>query len=325
MRILRPLLLFAATIGTTCWALGWAGGLTLMAILVSHEMGHYLTARRHGVPASLPHFIPMPPFFLLGTLGAVISMRTDRATRNQLMDIGAAGPIAGFLVAVPAMIAGVMLSKVAPISGPTAYLGDSMLSYVITELLAPARPPGTDLMAHSVLMGAWGGFLVTAINLIPLGQLDGGHVLYAFSPRASEVWMRRIYKLLIVLGVVGLLVHVPFMLPESVEVPPALLTVLRPFRPYITYALLIWALFGRFTGLRHPPVVDETEPLTPRRRYTAYACLAIMLLTFMPSPIWMDRGESPVTTTSSPSPDGGDRAPPGDAPESAPLAPPAER
>src|SRR5687767_10451671 len=189
-QVIRPLLLFLATIGTTCWALGVSGGLVLMAILAAHEMGHYLVARRFGVPASLPHFIPLPPIFLLGTLGAVISMRTDKATRNQLMAIGAAGPIAGFVIAVPAMIAGVMLSDVVPIEGPVTFLGDSMLSWAMVELLAPPRPPGTDLWAHSLLIGAWGGFLVTAINLIPLGQLDGGHVLYAFSPRRSERWMR---------------------------------------------------------------------------------------------------------------------------------------
>lgn len=294
-RILLPLVLFVATCGTTTATLGIAGGATLMAILVAHEMGHYLVARRHGVPASLPHFIPLPPkLFLLGTLGAVIALRTDKATRNQLMDIGAAGPIAGFIVAVPAMVAGVLLSKVEPAAaGQTfTFFGDSLLSYGITELLAPPRPPGTDLFAHPVLIGAWAGFLVTAINLIPLGQLDGGHVLHALAPARSPVWMARIYRLLLVLGWIGLAVHLPYMLSDLVEVPAPILAATRPLRGHITYAFLIWALFGRFTGLRHPPVSDEAEPLTPLRRATAYACLAIFILTFMPSPIWQDQAPS---------------------------------
>jgi membrane-associated protease RseP (regulator of RpoE activity) len=311
MRVLLPIALFIATIGSTIWALGVRGGLTLMAILVSHEMGHYLVARKHGVPASLPYFIPMPKFFLLGTLGAVIRMRTDRATRNQLMEIGAAGPIAGFIVAVPAMIAGVMLSEVGPIGPDSAFLGDSILSYAITELLAPVRPPGTDLMADPVLVGAWAGFLVTAINLIPLGQLDGGHVLYAFSPKKSERRMRILYWILIVLGTFGILVHAPWF------------EALAPLRRFVSVGLLVWAMFGRFTGLRHPPVVDESEPLTKRSRAIAYACAILFALTFMPSPIWTGV-ESPAESPPSRSSDAEDPARSADAPGSAPSVPPPE-
>src|SRR5262249_51176464 len=149
---------------------GLAFSATILSIMMAHEMGHYLVARYHGVRASLPFFVPvpLPP---LGTLGAVISMRTDQATRNQLVDIGAAGPICGFIASVPAMIIGLKLSHLQkhgafPIPGSegTSFLGDSILSYVFTQIIVPDMPEGYDLSAHPVLMGAWAGFLLTAIN-----------------------------------------------------------------------------------------------------------------------------------------------------------------
>jgi Zn-dependent protease len=351
-RVMLPVLLFLLTIVSTTIAGmaqfgsqtdGLAFSASILSILFSHEMGHYLVARRHGVDASLPHFIPMPPIFMLGTLGAVIGMRTDQATRNQLMDIGAAGPIAGFIVAVPAMILGVYLSQIVPavsteleaIFGPSAitglasfvlprvsgqFYGDSLLSAGIIRVLRPGLPEGYDLVLNPVLLGAWGGFLVTAINLLPMGQLDGGHVLYAFSPRHAARWAARIHRALNVLGVVGLLVHGPTIVYGLLQaagaivgsqivpvvgpviatrvvasiglsgsaIPVEVFETLRPLFPFTSYAFLIWALFGKMTGLRHPPVRQEAEPLTPARRWTAYLCAAILLLTFMPSPAWLD-------------------------------------
>ncbi len=295
---LLPLVLFVATVFTTTLAGGLAFSVTLMSILVAHEMGHYLVARRHGVEATLPHFIPVPPLFMLGTLGAVIAMRTDRASRNALLDIGAAGPIAGFVVAVPAMIVGIHLStlvEVAAAQGPLTFFGDSLLTAGLVKLLRPDVVGGLDLEAHPVFIGAWAGFLVTAINLLPMGQLDGGHVAYAISPTRAPIWARRVFRALIVLGCVGLVVHGPSVVFSILAlfgaedaIPLSLFEALRPLLPWTSYAFLVWAFLGRATGLEHPPIADPTEPLTQRRKVTAAVCLVIGVLTFMPSPAWVD-------------------------------------
>lgn len=295
---LLPLFLFFATLATTTWAGGPAFSATLMSILVAHEMGHYLVARAYGVEASLPHFIPMPPPFMLGTLGAVIGMRTDRASRNALLDIGAAGPVAGFVVAVPAMIAGIHLSSLVEISaasGPLTYFGDSLLTAGLVKVLRPDVVAGFDLQAHPVFIGAWAGFLVTAINLLPMGQLDGGHVAYAVSPAGASRLAHRTFGVLIALGILGLIVHGPSLVYGLLElagisdpIPVSVFEALHPFLPWTSYAFLIWAFLGRATGLDHPPIADPTEPLTPRRKLTALACLVIGVLTFMPSPAWVD-------------------------------------
>jgi len=293
-----PLLLFVATVATTTWSGGAEFSATLLSILVAHEMGHYVAARWHGVPASLPHFIPLPPPFMLGTLGAVITMRTDRARRHQLLDIGAAGPIAGFIVAVPAMVIGIRASEVGSLEGAGAvfHFGDSLLSAALIELVGPPLADGQELMAHPILIGAWAGFLVTAINLLPMGQLDGGHVLYAWTPDRAEVWARRVFRSALALGAVGFVVHAPalaWMILEGFDathlVPMAAIEATRPLYPWTTYAFAVWALLGRATGLRHPPVTDPEIPLSRGRRLVAITCLAIFGLTFMPNPLWLDR------------------------------------
>lgn len=312
-----PLVLFILTLGSTVYAgsaviidwetwvlvqAEWGNGLafsaTLMSILVAHEMGHYLVARRYGVEATLPHFIPMPPPLMLGTLGAVIAMRTDTASRNALLDIGAAGPIAGFVVAVPLMIVGIQLSTISDpgiADGPMTHFGDSLLSAGLVALLRPDVVADMELRAHPVLIGAWAGFLVTAINLLPMGQLDGGHVAYAISPARAGVWARRTFRTLIALGCLGLVVHGPALVYSFAQlagvedaIPLSVFEALHPLLPWTSYAFLVWAFLGRATGLDHPPIADPTEPLTQRRKVTAALCLVIGILTFMPSPAWVD-------------------------------------
>jgi membrane-associated protease RseP (regulator of RpoE activity) len=298
-----PLLLFLATVLTTSAAHGPRFSATLLSILVAHEMGHYLAARWHGVDSSLPHFLPMPPqIFLTGTMGAVITMRTDQAKRNQLMDIGAAGPLAGFLIAVPLLIVGIQRSAVVSVStdGPVMFFGDSILTLVLTKLFGPEIPAGSDLLASDVFLGAWCGLLVTAINLLPIGQLDGGHVLYAFAPERSARWGRRVHRVLLWAGLLGLLVQGPAMLHEILEatsgwtgvhgaaIPRAVFDATRPFAGWLSHACLVWAVLGRLTGFQHPPVRDPDTPLTPARRFFAAACLVVWVLTFMPSPVWVD-------------------------------------
>jgi membrane-associated protease RseP (regulator of RpoE activity) len=293
-----PWLLFGATVLTTTWVGGWLFSLTLLSILVAHEMGHYFVARYHGVEASLPYFIPLP-LPPLGTMGAVITMRTEQATRNQLMDIGAAGPIAGFVVAFVAMAVGVEVSSttIPENLGPLTFFGDSLLSFAFLQLLRPELAPGEVLIAHPIWLGAWGGFLVTAINLLPMGQLDGGHILHAFDPKKSEQRAKFIFRALLAFGILGLCVQAPtiaysmlagFEMDAQRWVSGAWIDAMRPLQPWLSHVFLIWAMFGRFTGLIHPPLPDDEEVLSTGRYWTAWLCVLIFILTFMPSPLWVE-------------------------------------
>ena len=163
---------------------------TILIILVAHELGHYVAARLHKVDASLPYFIPLPLLSPFGTMGAVIRMRGVIPTRRALLDIGASGPIAGLCFAIPLYIWGAAHSQIVPLStggDGSMQLGESILMKVLDHAFAPARPPGTDLSLSPVAFGAWGGMFVTMINLLPVGQLDGGHVAYAlFGPKQDK-------------------------------------------------------------------------------------------------------------------------------------------
>ncbi|MGH7822913.1 MAG: site-2 protease family protein, partial [Candidatus Binatia bacterium] len=195
------LLLFAATLATTTvagalnadvapqdlaseWTAGLPFSLTLMAILLTHEMGHYLTARHHGVKATLPYFLPGPPI-LVGTFGAFIRMKSAPGDRRVLFDVGAAGPWAGLLVAVPAAVYGLSVSELRPIP-PTftgLYFGDSLLFKLLSYAAIGPVPYGFDIILHPMAMAGWFGLFVTVLNLLPVGQLDGGHVIYAMVGR----------------------------------------------------------------------------------------------------------------------------------------------
>ncbi len=161
----------------------------LLTILVAHELGHYVMARIHRVDASLPYFIPMPLLSPFGTMGAVIRMRGIIPTRRALLDIGAAGPLAGLAVALPIYAWGVAHSNVAPAGGEGLVdLGESLLIRGLDRLFAPKPPEGMVLVYSPVAFGAWGGLFVTMINLLPVGQLDGGHVAYAlFGPKQDRI------------------------------------------------------------------------------------------------------------------------------------------
>jgi membrane-associated protease RseP (regulator of RpoE activity) len=201
--------LFAATVGSvfyTQWntdeprraALVHAAQFTgaLLAILLAHEFGHYIAARLHKVDASLPFFIPLPMLSPFGTMGAVIRMRSAIPTRRALFDIGAAGPLAGLALAIPLYAWGVAHSEVVSLdtAGTGLQLGDSALTLLLAHFFAPPTPSGTDLMLSPVAFAAWGGMFVTMINLLPVGQLDGGHVAFAlFGPRQNRIaqWVHR--------------------------------------------------------------------------------------------------------------------------------------
>jgi membrane-associated protease RseP (regulator of RpoE activity) len=293
--------LFAATVATTLWA-GFGlsplaaraptllnvirGGLpfagSLVAILFCHEMGHYLFARRHGVAATLPYFIPVP--FGAGTLGAVIRMRSAIPSRRAALDIAAAGPLAGLAVALPLLVWGLAHSEVkavaeAPVAsalaspfavaralwegrplmsgaGSSQFFGDSVLTFAARYAVHGALPDGMDVFLHPVAFAAWLGLLVTALNLVPIGQLDGGHVLYALVGRRGALVGSRIVSA----GLFGAGL-------------------------FLSWNWLVWWLLTRaLIGLRHPPALED-DRLDPRRRAVALLSLALFALTFVPVPV----------------------------------------
>jgi membrane-associated protease RseP (regulator of RpoE activity) len=270
-RPLLHLLLLAATLVTTTMAgtrmaglepnslraltAGLPFSITLLAILLTHESGHYLMCRRHGIVASLPYVLPAP-FFPLGTFGAVIRVRSRFPDRRALFDMGAAGPWAGFVVALVAMVIGLRLSTVGgPVpEGPTILLGDSLLTSFLARIVLHAEPD--TVMLHPVAFAAWAGMLVTSLNLLPAGQLDGGHVLYAARGRRQTLLPAVLLAVLIWLGAT----RSPFWLVWS----------------GVATAML-------FMG--HPRTIDDRLPLGAARQLGAVASLILFLVTFVPEPI----------------------------------------
>ena len=227
---------------------------TLITILLVHEAGHYLMCRRYGVAASLPYFIPgLPP---VGTFGAFIRIRSRFPDRRALFDIGAAGPWAGFVVAVAATAVGLRLSTVlaAPPSADTVELGDSLLTTLLTRLVLGTDPD--TVMLHPVAFAGWVGLFVTSLNLLPAGQLDGGHVLYAVVGRRTSLLPALLLASLLWLG-------------------------LRGWPGWLVWA----AITALMVSLGHPPSQDDARPLGRGRVVTAYATLAVFILTFVPEPI----------------------------------------
>jgi membrane-associated protease RseP (regulator of RpoE activity) len=230
--------------------------LTLLLILLAHEMGHYLCARRYNVEATLPFFIPAPT--LIGTLGAFIRIKSFIPSRKALFDIGIAGPIAGFAFAVPAMFAGLLLSRPGvpltqddiALGFPAIFqLGRVLLSHSVGALSHPL----TSLNPHPVAIAAWVGMFATALNLLPGGQLDGGHIVFAIFPRAHK-WI----------SIVSILTLLPL-----------------AFFGWVGW--LLWAVILGITGLRHPNVPEFPE-LPAGRRWLAVFALLMLCLTLVPSP-----------------------------------------
>ena len=252
---------FVETIPTVSFLKGAWYSLTILAILGTHEMGHYLGCRYYGVDASLPYFIPAPPFFLAGTFGAVIRIHERVPTKRMLFDIAAAGPIAGFVVAVPALYIGVLLSRVVPL--PADFVGMSLgepLLYQFVEWdIWGTIPEGYTLNLHPMAFAAWVGLLMTSLNLFPVGQLDGGHISYATLASRSTI---------VTLGSAFLIVTLAIVVSLSWAVWAVILVLM----------LLI-------SGVRHPRTVDDHIPLDKRRYWVALGTLVIFILCFTPVPI----------------------------------------
>lgn len=201
--------MFAAFLARDALVKGGQFAGTLLTILVAHELGHYVAARIHKVDASLPYFIPMPLLSPFGTMGAVIRMRGVIPTRRALLDIGAAGPLAGMVFAIPLYAWGVAHSKIVQAGGDgMVQLGESILMKLLDHAAAPPVPEGMDLELSPVAFGAWGGMFVTMINLLPVGQLDGGHVAYALFGTKQDRYAQLVHRAMLVFFFVAIAGHI---------------------------------------------------------------------------------------------------------------------
>ena len=231
---------------------------TLLLILGTHEFGHYYYAQKHKVDATLPYFIPAPPFlFLIGTFGAFIKIKSPIYRKDALLQIGAAGPIAGFIIAVPALVIGLLLSEVIEkkdIQG-AIILGDSILMKVLTFITHPGLLESQDIMLHPIAFAGWIGLLVTMLNLLPIGQLDGGHIAYAMLGDKQDIIGKLAFLLLIPLS-------------------------------FFSINWLIWGilLLLLMRSVKHPPIQDIHVPLSYKDKRIGYACLIIFILCFIPAP-----------------------------------------
>jgi membrane-associated protease RseP (regulator of RpoE activity) len=238
---------------------GFAFAFTLLAILGVHEFGHYFTARAYGASVSLPYFIPAPPpIFPFGTLGAVIRMRSPARDRNSLFDIAVAGPLAGLVIAIPALWLGLGWSRVGVVpQGGGVIFGDSLLMRFLTYLMFGRIPEGMDVFVHPVALAGWVGLFVTALNLFPVGQLDGGRIAYAlFGARHRAVSVGTFFALLVLGAVAGS--------PN-----------------WIVFAALVFLLIG----FHHAPPLDDLTPLSPGRYALGVLCLILLVLLIPPVPI----------------------------------------
>jgi len=232
---------------------GLAFSLTLMTILLAHELGHYFACRYYGIDASLPYFLPFPS--PIGTLGAFIRIRSPIYTRRALFDVGIAGPLAGFVVLVPALAIGIASSKVIPgiANHGDLIFGTPAIQRFFEWIVFPGVPP-ENISLHPVARGAWVGILATALNLLPIGQLDGGHILYAFIGQKHKLLSRVFVLALVPLGI------------------------------FYAHTWLLWAALLFFFGLRHPVIYDLSR-MDGNRLMLGLAALGIFLLTFTLVPL----------------------------------------
>lgn len=262
---------------TRALAGGWVFAVPLMAILLCHEFAHWFAMRHHGIPSTLPLFIPFPNVF--GTMGAVIAMRDGVRSRDALVDVGASGPLAGLVVALGVTVLGLSRSTVEPVAGRTNVFveGDSLVYLALKRLVCGPIPPGHDVWLHPIAFAGWVGLFMTMMNLLPIGQLDGGHVAYAlFGPRYDR-WSMRVIRA-VALWAAGLAGYLALTTPRA-HWSSELFT---PATVWALWSLVTWLVL-RSSGGRHPPTEDET--LSPARRAVAWFTLALFVALFMPLPV----------------------------------------
>jgi len=230
---------------------------TLLLILGTHEMGHYLVSRRHRLDVTLPFFIPAPPIpFIIGTFGAFIKIRSPILDKRALLDVGCAGPLVGVAVSMPVTLVGLSLSQttVMALGHEAVILGEPLLYQFLSWLVFGSLSAETQVILHPVAFAGWIGLLVTSLNLIPVGQLDGGHVSYALFPQ---------YHRYVSIGCLGLLLA---------------------FGLIFWYGWLMWAALLSFLGWRHPPPYYDWVPLDPPRRLLGFVTILTFIVTFSPTP-----------------------------------------
>jgi membrane-associated protease RseP (regulator of RpoE activity) len=317
------LLLFVATLLTTTWAGAiWTGippstasrarfiaslktgvpfSLSLLAFLTVHEFGHFFATVKHRIQATLPYYIPLPPvpfFMSIGTLGAIIRIKEPIRSRRALFDIGAAGPLAGFTVALALLVYGFLhlpptdyiyaihpeyrsMGGIPAAPPGTLYLGRNLLFILLEKIIAPKElPPMYELYHYPFLFAGWLGCFVTALNLLPVGQLDGGHVIYAmFGSDGHRKISKFFLAFITVIGAPSFIIGVLELINPALAFPlPELL--LRWSWP----GWVIWAIIlRRFLGTKHPQAGSD-RPLPPRRMIAGWLCIAVFILTFTPVP-----------------------------------------
>ncbi|MDR4507495.1 MAG: site-2 protease family protein [Candidatus Brocadiaceae bacterium] len=251
------ILLFIATFLTTYYVNGIWYAAAIMSILLSHELGHFFMCRKYCVEATMPFFLPLPlpPF---GTFGAVIKMKGHIPNKKALFDIGAAGPLMGLVFAIPAIIIGLLLSDVRPVPSDTSHylgLGEPVLFSFIAKIVFGHLPEGMDIYLHPLAFAGWAGLFVTALNLLPIGQLDGGHIMYALLGKKSDM----VYRIGIFLFCVIAILLYP---------------------GWILFAILLLIF-----GFRHPAPMDEMSALDPKRKILGIILFIIFLISFTPVPL----------------------------------------
>ncbi len=288
--------LFTVTLATTTMA-GWqyTGGsllsglyfsAPLMLILLTHEMGHYIMAKRHGIDVSPPYFIPVP-FIGIGTFGAIIKIRSPIVDRNALIDVGAAGPWAGILMALPVLVYGLSMSEVRPVLPASGAMteGNSIMYLAIKYAMFGRILPsgGYDVFLHPTAFAAWIGILVTMINLIPIGQLDGGHVAYGYFGNKYARFSKILHQTLPVLAILtGTYVYLDSLMAEHTQLE-AMSSGLAASMPWFLWFVLLFLMKKMGKGMYHPPV--EEDEASPGRRLLAIATGILFILIFMPVPI----------------------------------------
>lgn len=231
--------------------------LTLMLILFTHEMGHYVASKKYGVKTTLPYFIPGPWYpFGIGTFGAFIKMQSPILQKQALLDIGAAGPIAGYVIAIFAVGVGLSSSTFVKVDETTALLrlGDPLTFSLLGSLLGKVPPEGYDVALNAIAFAGWIGIFITSLNLLPIGQLDGGHIAYALFGRRQRWISMGMVIVLLFLGTLG------------------------------WPGWYVWAVLTIVLGVRHPPILDEEAPLDFRHKLVGWGSVLLFLVTFMPTP-----------------------------------------
>ncbi|NIP29935.1 MAG: site-2 protease family protein [Candidatus Dadabacteria bacterium] len=270
---------------------GISFSISLMLILGAHEMGHYYYGKKYNASISPPYFIPAPPFISpIGTFGAFIKIKSRMFNKKELFDIGVAGPIWGVIVAIPVLIAGLYLSEVVSVNTDAVEkiesglaLGDSLIFLFFTKIIFGEIKEGYEVFLHPVAFAGWIGLFVTALNLIPSGQLDGGHIVYSVFPRNWHLLISKISVAILI--VMGFGTESIFFLVDHYNLMDYSNTFLVNLRFQGWMGWLLWGIILTLLGTKHPPTFYDEIDIGIKRKVVALISLLIFVLCFTPVPI----------------------------------------